>query len=157
MFHALLCAATNMDRFSHRKQDPINHREYFNGNFTFAKRAFILLDMVADNIDFEEALSTLGELLASRGATIDIVAVGGGALSLLGLISRATKDIDIVALMREGRLVSATTLPPELEQARNDVASVLGLPVDWLNAGPTQLLDFGLPDGFDPKGALLVA
>lgn len=107
--------------------------------------------MVAKNIDFEEALSTLGEVLASRGAAVDIIAVGGGALSLLGLISRATKDIDIVALMREGQLVSATTLPAELEQARDDVASTLGLPVDWLNAGPTQLLDFGLPDGFEKR------
>ena len=107
--------------------------------------------MVAKNIDFEEALSALGEVLESRGTAVDIVAVGGGALSLLGLISRVTKDIDIVALMCDGGLVSAKSLPLELEQARNDVASALGLPVDWLNAGPSQLLDFGLPDGFEKR------
>ncbi len=104
-----------------------------------------------ENIDFNTALFTLGEVLASRGVSVEIVAVGGGALLLLGLISRATKDIDIVALMRDGQLVSAKFLPPELEQARNDVALALGLPVDWLNAGPSQLLDFGLPDGFETR------
>ena len=107
--------------------------------------------MVTKNIDFEAALSTLGEVLTSRGVAVDIVAVGGGALSLLGLISRVTKDIDIVALMRDGHLVSAKSLPPELEQGRDDVASALGLPMDWLNSGPSQLLDFGLPDGFEKR------
>jgi hypothetical protein len=107
--------------------------------------------MIAENIDFDKALSTLGEVLASRCVAVEIVAVGGGALHLLGLISRSTKDIDVVALMLDGRLVSAKSLPLELEQARNDVASALGLPVDWLNAGPSQLLDFGLPDGFKKR------
>lgn len=107
--------------------------------------------MKRDKVDFAEALSTIGEVLDSRGVEIEIVAVGGGALSLLGLITRATKDIDIVALVRDGRLVSASVLPPELVQARNDVASLLGLPDDWLNAGPSQLLDFGLPDGFENR------
>jgi hypothetical protein len=107
--------------------------------------------MKSESIDFDEVLSTLGEVLASRGVAVEIVAVGGGALSLLGLISRATKDIDVVALMLDGQLVSAKSLPSELVQARNDVASALGLPVDWLNAGPTQLLDFGLPESFEKR------
>lgn len=40
--------------------------------------------MVAENIDFEEALSTLGEVLASRGAAVDIVAVGGRCAVIAG-------------------------------------------------------------------------
>jgi hypothetical protein len=101
--------------------------------------------------EFQEALSALGQVLESRNSACEIVAVGGGALSLLGLISRPTRDIDIVALVRGKSLVSAAPLPDDLVRARDDVARALGLPTDWLNAGPTQLLDFGLPDGFEER------
>lgn len=107
--------------------------------------------MTDETINFEEALSTLGEVMESRGFHCEVVAIGGGALSLLGLISRSTKDIDIVALILDGRFVSAQTLPSELTRARDDVATTLGLPGDWLNSGPTQLLDFGLPEGFEKR------
>ncbi len=110
-----------------------------------------MLVMNNDAIDFEYTLSALGEILESRGVACEIVAVGGGALALLGLISRSTKDIDIVALIRDGNFISAEILPPELLEARDDVAATLGLPNDWLNAGPTQLLDFGLPEGFEDR------
>jgi hypothetical protein len=36
----------------------------------------------------EESLAVLGESLAERGLAFEIVAVGGGSLLLLGLISR---------------------------------------------------------------------
>jgi hypothetical protein len=35
-----------------------------------------------------------------------------------------------------------------LKRARDTVARDLGLPENWLNPGPTSLLDLGLPDGF---------
>ena len=35
-----------------------------------------------------------------------------------------------------------------LEAARDRVARDYSLPTDWLNPGPTDLLRFGLPDGF---------
>lgn len=107
--------------------------------------------MSDDTINFEEALLTLGKVLESRGFHYEVVAVGGAALSLLGLISRSTRDLDIVALVHDGRFVSAEKLPPELTRARDDVATTLGLPGDWLNSEPTQLLDFGLPEGFDKR------
>ncbi|MES2643419.1 MAG: DUF6036 family nucleotidyltransferase [Myxococcota bacterium] len=47
--------------------------------------------------DLQEALETLGALLASRGQHYDIVVIGGGALLLLGLIDRPTRDLDIVS------------------------------------------------------------
>ena len=43
--------------------------------------------------DLEEALSTLGQLLQDRGEAYDVVVIGGGALLLLGLIVRPTKDL----------------------------------------------------------------
>lgn len=94
------------------------------------------------------ALETLGELLADRGHSIELVAIGGGSLLLLDLIRRPTKDLDIVALVRAGRYVSAEPLPDWLLTAVRDVAAATGLAEDWVNPGPTSLLEFGLPEGF---------
>jgi hypothetical protein len=100
---------------------------------------------------FEDALATLGSVLAARDQQLEIVAIGGGALLLLGMIARPTKDIDVVALVRNGKYVRADPLPPALAKARDEVAASLGLPSDWLNPGPTSLLDLGLPEGFETR------
>jgi len=67
---------------------------------------------------------------------------------LLGLIVRATKDVDVVARLDKDRLVPADPLPVALADAVAAVADDLGLAENWLNPGPAALLDFGLPDGF---------
>jgi hypothetical protein len=102
-------------------------------------------------INIEQALSTLGDVLESRGVACEIVVVGGGALQLLGLIARPTKDLDVVALVRNGKLEGADPFPPDLARARDDVANALGIPADWLNPGPTALPIHGLPEGFDER------
>lgn len=96
----------------------------------------------------DDALSTLGEVLADRGATYDLALIGGGALLLLGAISRPTKDLDVVARVEGGELLRAEPFPELLRVAVEDVAGALELPDDWLNPGPAALLDLGLPDGF---------
>lgn len=48
---------------------------------------------------FDEALATLGALLVERGLRYELYAVGGGALQLLGLIRRPTRDIDVTGLL----------------------------------------------------------
>ena len=101
-----------------------------------------------DQTGIEEALATLGEVLQRRGERFEVVAIGGGALLLLGLIGRPTKDIDIVGLVEAGIIGPAQPLPSALREAVVDVASALGLADDWLNGGPSSLLDFGLPSGF---------
>jgi len=70
---------------------------------------------------------------------------------LLGFVSRPTKDIDVVALVEEKRYVSADPLPAALLNAARDVGSTLGLGENWLNAGPTDLLTHGLPEGFESR------
>ena len=95
-----------------------------------------------------EALDTLGAILADRGHSYDIVVIGGGALQLVGLIDRPTKDLDVVALAGVEPWSSAAPLPDPLLEAVKDVALALELEPDWLNPGPTDLLDLGLPDGF---------
>jgi hypothetical protein len=105
-----------------------------------------------DRALLERALETLGTVLERRGLRFELVAVGGSSLMLLGLISRPTKDLDVVARVEEsGRYVSAEPLPPELEEARADVGRALGLGEEWLNPGPTDLLRLGLPEGFEQR------
>jgi hypothetical protein len=77
--------------------------------------------------------------------------VGGSALLALGLAQRATRDVDVVALSEPGGLVSAVDLPPELIVARDRVARDFGVPHDWLNARPAELLRLGLPRGFEER------
>jgi len=99
-------------------------------------------------LPLDEALWALGETLEARHLRYELVAVGGSALLLLGLLNRATRDLDIVALVDEGQYLKASPLPRPLVDAVRDVGEVLGIGADWLNSAPTALLDFGLPEGF---------
>ena len=62
-------------------------------------------------------LEALGTALAQRGARYEIVAAGGSGLLLLGLTRRATRDLDVVALIEHGHYVKAAPLPAELVEA----------------------------------------
>ena len=107
--------------------------------------------MAFSSKSLEEALDMLGEVLADRGESVEIVAIGGGSLLLLHLIERPTKDLDIVAIVSGRSYVSAAPLPDFLLSAVRDVAAATGLREDWLNPGPASLLDFGLPEGFETR------
>jgi hypothetical protein len=100
----------------------------------------------------EVVLAALAEQLAARGEAYTIVVVGGSALIALELVSRATQDVDVLALLQNEKLVSAEPLPDGLLDAAKLVADDFGLPELWLNSGPTSLLDFGLPPGFLDRG-----
>jgi hypothetical protein len=101
--------------------------------------------------DLQQALAFLGEVLRERGRRYELVVIGGSALLLLGLHIRPTRDLDVLALVEEGKYVKVDQLPTELRQARDQVASALGLGADWLNTGPTSQLDFDLPVGFKDR------
>lgn len=94
----------------------------------------------------DDALRTLGALLAARDQTASLVLVGGGALVLLGLADRSTKDLDVVARVEAGHLREAEPFSLALQEAIADVALALDLAPDWLNPGPAALLRLGLPD-----------
>jgi len=102
----------------------------------------------------EEALKTLGILLHERECYYEVVAIGGGSLLLLGLISRPTKDLDVVAMMENCQLVSADPLPQRFVQAVQDVGMTLGLGNNWVNAGPAlyshKVYRKGLQIGWKP-------
>jgi|NGEPerStandDraft_6_1074524.scaffolds.fasta_scaffold241697_1 hypothetical protein len=103
---------------------------------------------ISDVQGTQELLGALGEQLAARGESYTLAVVGGSALIALGLISRATRDVDVLALVEGQELVSAEPLPPGLLDAARTVARDFGLAEDWLNPGPSSLLQLGLPRGF---------
>ena len=93
-----------------------------------------------------ELLAALAEQLAARGAHYTLAIVGGSALLAARLVSRATHDVDVLAIVEAERAPSAAEpLPAALLDACPTVARDFGLPLDWLNPGPTTLLDLGLP------------
>jgi hypothetical protein len=94
-------------------------------------------------------LGALAEQLDARGLEFHLVVVGGSGLLAMGLGDRPTQDVDVVAFLRDGELVSARPFPPELDESARRVAADFGLKEDWLNPGPTALLEIGgLPAGF---------
>ena len=99
----------------------------------------------------EQALQVLGTKLLDDGENYEIVIIGGASLLLLGYSDRTTKDIDIVGVIEKGNLLSADPLPQKLNKAIQEVGTALGMTTNWINSGPTTLLDFGLPKGFHER------
>lgn len=64
------------------------------------------------------------------------------------MISRTTRDVDVVGLLAGGELLDPRPLPEPVLAGAARVARDFILPPDWLNAAPAALLDFGLPEGF---------
>ena len=93
-------------------------------------------------------LDALAEQLQSLGEQLEMVVIGGSALTALGLVRRATRDVDLLAIAENGNLRSAEPLPEALRTARDRVARDFEMDENWLNARPTNLLRWGLPAGF---------
>jgi len=85
----------------------------------------------------QRALMLLGGILDARHSTpVELVVCGGAALRAIGLVSRATKDVDVLARRGEidREVMSAWPLPDFLLEAVAEVAGELRLPLNWLNA-----------------------
>lgn len=95
-----------------------------------------------------ELLSALGDELLTADERAELVVCGGAALIALGLITRATADVDVVAVMADGKPTNAHPLPQPVVQARDRVGRALHLPIEWLNDGPASQLTTGLPEGW---------
>jgi hypothetical protein len=104
------------------------------------------VDITAETLD--TILGALDEQLRALGKLLEIVVIGGSALTALGLVRRATRDVDLVAIAEGGELRPASPLPEALREARDRVARDFDLDPNWLNAGPADLLKWGLPEGF---------
>jgi hypothetical protein len=112
-----------------------------------------MFDLAALN----EALGLLGSRLDIEGASpVDIVVCGGASLIVTELIVRTTKDVDVLAMIErsvDDRSISAkrALLPESLKKAAAQVAEDLGLDENWLNTGPKDLVEYGLPAGFEKR------
>lgn len=88
-----------------------------------------------------ETLTAFDAFLASRALRLDAVVIGGTALNLLGVVSRPTKDCDVLH----------PTLPPAVAEAAREFAAAQRaagavLNDDWLNNGPESLISQLPPD-----------
>jgi len=108
----------------------------------------------------ERALGLLGELMAARGERLRIVVVGGAAMNLLGFVSRATTDVDILAFGAPDSeapnsdstiFEPPTPLPGWLVRDIQIVAQDVGLDRHWLNCGPAGQWTQGLPPGLESR------
>lgn len=106
------------------------------------------------------ALHILGQLLADRGLSSEIVVIGGGALLLRNWIDRPTNDLDALAVVEAGTYRTASPFPPALLAAIADTADLTGLDPHWFNPGPTAQLTARagepLPPGFRGRTSPLV-
>lgn len=108
-----------------------------------------------DSREIERALRLVGDLLEAGGYRYHIVVVGGAAVNLLGLVSRATTDVDILAQASPDARGVLRLLPPDqpmpepVVAAARTVAGDLGLDPQWLNAGPASQWQTGLPPGLE--------
>ncbi len=109
--------------------------------------------MFRDQKGVETILSALGEQLGEIASKpLELLVCGGSALNVLGLVQRATKDVDVLAYVNrntEGEVsfISADPLNENLITASKKVARDFNLTENWLNAGPASATDLGLPDG----------
>lgn len=101
------------------------------------------------------ALKLLDEVLRAQGApAYEPVICGGASLVMLGLVSRVTRDVDIVATRHpDSGLLDPLPIPEAIVAAAEEVRDALSLPADWLNAkvAEGELVRLGLPEGFSTR------
>jgi hypothetical protein len=94
-------------------------------------------------MDPRTTLAAFDRYLADRGLSLEAVVVGGAALNLLGVITRQTRDCDILhPLLPEAVVAAARAFAAEV------TASGGRLKEDWLNNGPSSLAPL-LPAGWE--------
>jgi Nucleotidyltransferase of unknown function (DUF6036) len=107
--------------------------------------------------DMNAPFQALGDLLNAEGLEFAIVVVGGAALNLLGLVERATRDVDVLAFKdppdtgRAGGLTLARQLPPRLAQLARRVARDFGLEAGWLNCAVAEHSGIEFPEGMEER------
>src|SRR5262245_32439273 len=98
-----------------------------------------------------ETLQRFDVFLAERHLSMDAVVVGGAALGLLGVITRETRNCDILH----------PDLPEAVRVAATDFATAArargeALKDDWLNNGPSSLAKL-LPAGWMDRTDVVLA
>ncbi len=93
----------------------------------------------------KETISGFDTFLAGRGISFEAVVIGGAALGLLGVVSRQTRDCDILHPKLPPTILDAAKAFSEIRTREGDL-----LAADWLNNGPSSLAD-ALPPGWKDR------
>lgn len=104
-------------------------------------------------LDINKALNALEAQLRRLGMKIEIVVCGGAALNAMGLVQRVTSDVDVLGIFEDDGIptIRRADFPDWLKESIQRVARDLNLPPDWMNNGPTSLVDLGLPEGLERR------
>ncbi len=97
--------------------------------------------MAQKKTDIQNALTKFDSFLHSKGLTFNFVMIGGGALVVMSVISRLTRDVDCLDPL----------IPENIKKASIEFAKKypsLSLEEDWLNNGPASLKN-DLPSGWN--------
>jgi hypothetical protein len=92
-----------------------------------------------------ETVTRFDAFLAARRLSLDAVVVGGTALALLGVVSRQTRDCDILHPELSADLLTAARAFAAQRRADGDP-----LADGWLNNGPSSLAEV-LPEGWPAR------
>src|ERR1051325_2546183 len=97
----------------------------------------------------ESALKKLNaKMVYEQVEPVALVSCGGAALNVMGMISRSTNDVDIVAVAdvdASGKVAIHTEepLPKRFKELVAEIGAELGIREDWLNFGPSPVRKFG--------------
>ena len=102
----------------------------------------------ADNID--EILSRLNrKMVYAEVKPLNVAVCGGTALIAVGLVARATEDVDIIALLRVNQVnvevLADKNLPADVERLVAEIGIELDIQKDWFNFHASPLIAFGFP------------
>lgn len=90
-----------------------------------------------------------------NGHHYSIVVCGCTALIAKGLTKRKTKDVDVLGEVSiiNGEIIIKKILqfPSYFIEAVYTVSMDLNMQENWINAGPTMQVDYGLPDGIESR------
>jgi hypothetical protein len=102
--------------------------------------------MVKNLFNPQEIIPAFDRHLVKYGLSFEAVAIGGAALSILGIIDRGTRDLDLIG----------TEIPKPIQKAALEFAQLHALAGDWLNTGPESLAR-DLPTGWRTRTQVLYA
>ena len=104
-----------------------------------------LLDELAQWMEFEDC------------EPVEWVVCGGVALTLQGLLSRTTRDVDVLGNWdAQGMKIAFVDQFPDdikacIRKVTGNHPELDGLDEEWVNLGASQLTKFGLPSGFEGR------
>jgi len=93
----------------------------------------------------EETITAFDSFLTEQDLSFEAIVIGGTALGLLGVVSRQTRDCDI---LHPELPVPILVAAREFAKIRNSEGDLLA--EDWLNNGPASLVDV-LPFGWKER------